>query len=440
MQERAALYDREDLWGRPPEEYQQHVLRDILNLLPMDIGSILDVGCGDGFITNALPRHLRVVGLDVGLASLAHVRRETAVGSVTSLPYTDGAFDLVMANDMLEHLPDIQVGQALAELQRVSGKYILVTVPFMENLPSGMTICKACGMSYHINHHHRSFGFQELASLLPAPWFPTVVVISGASRNPVESIQRELKGLLGFPGEWDSAICPSCHAHASHHVLHPDIETAIHKISRELSFQEHALRPGRNEGMVLYERLRARTRPAPVSEEGRIHLTIREMEEVRIAESTLEANGDQLLLKSAGPDASLSGSVALEYTFAGIVCRLPEPERIPAQRYRVPIWFLPGVLQTLSATTDRYQSALLGQVGLFAATGLRSFKEESASAINELSHTVKLLSQQLSNTNKVQLEVVETQVRQLNQILGLKAELAALRERLHIDTVTPGGV
>ena len=49
-----SYYDQPDLWGKPPLLYEIRLRADIQALWPDDIGSIVDVGCGGGYITNAL--------------------------------------------------------------------------------------------------------------------------------------------------------------------------------------------------------------------------------------------------------------------------------------------------------------------------------------------------------------------------------------------------
>jgi len=54
-------FEQTALWGKPPQFYQVQVLADILEILPPDVQSVLDVGCGDGYITNSLLDHLKVM-------------------------------------------------------------------------------------------------------------------------------------------------------------------------------------------------------------------------------------------------------------------------------------------------------------------------------------------------------------------------------------------
>lgn len=90
--------------------------------------SLLDVGCGPGTITADLAMRLgegRVVGLDraasvVEAARAAHAdvaNLSFEVGDVYELSFEDGAFDVVYAHQVLQHLSDPV--RALEEMRRV---------------------------------------------------------------------------------------------------------------------------------------------------------------------------------------------------------------------------------------------------------------------------------------------------------------------------------
>jgi len=146
--------------------------------------TVLDLGCGGG--RHAYEAHRRgahVVALDHDgadikdvAAMLAAMRLEgeapadalgTAVnGDALTLPFADGAFDRVIAAEVLEHLPADSM--AVAELARVlrPGGSMAVTVPrwFPER------VCWALSEKYHAPHvsdgHVRIYGRTRLAWLL----------------------------------------------------------------------------------------------------------------------------------------------------------------------------------------------------------------------------------------------------------------------------------
>jgi len=92
--------------------------------------SVLDVGCGPGTITADLARLVapgRVVGLDPSEEVVAAARADTAdaalpslsfvTGSVFNLRFGEGAFDVVHAHQVLQHVGDPVA--ALVEMRRV---------------------------------------------------------------------------------------------------------------------------------------------------------------------------------------------------------------------------------------------------------------------------------------------------------------------------------
>ena len=87
--------------------------------------SVLDLGCGAGFLSNHLAaRGHRVRGLDADAESLAVARAYDRTGTAQydrgdacALPYPDASFDVVCAMDLLEHVED--PARLVAEASRV---------------------------------------------------------------------------------------------------------------------------------------------------------------------------------------------------------------------------------------------------------------------------------------------------------------------------------
>ena len=83
---------------------------------------LLEVGCGQGEFAERLVRELgtEVVALDLSLHMVESTRArgvDARIGDVQELAFADGAFDVVVANWMLYHVPDLDRG--IAELARV---------------------------------------------------------------------------------------------------------------------------------------------------------------------------------------------------------------------------------------------------------------------------------------------------------------------------------
>ncbi len=140
-------------------------LEQVRKIIPADVSSILDAGCGNGVITNALHPSYQVTGLDLSPAALEYVRAPKVNASVTAIPFPDRSFDLVMCNEVLEHLNAADLAQAVSELQRCTGKYLLLSVPNQEQLSAELVRCASCGHVFPAYGHLQSFSLARLDTI-----------------------------------------------------------------------------------------------------------------------------------------------------------------------------------------------------------------------------------------------------------------------------------
>ena len=98
--------------------------------------SVLDAGCGKGFVTRYLADQdptLRLTGVDVRQEAIAFAQdnfpgvARFQTGSLYKLPFSDNSFDAVVCSEVLEYVHDVD--RALQELKRVSRRYVLITAP-----------------------------------------------------------------------------------------------------------------------------------------------------------------------------------------------------------------------------------------------------------------------------------------------------------------------
>ncbi len=143
-------------------------------LVPQDARTLADVGSGTGEfgrqVIKARP-DIHVHSIDRSSAALKRVTTEKSVGSVESLPLGDRSNDVVSCLQVLEHLPVPIYRKALDELARVADKYLLVSVPFEEDLRESNTQCPQCGSVFNADLHLRSYSLADLDSLFDSQGF-----------------------------------------------------------------------------------------------------------------------------------------------------------------------------------------------------------------------------------------------------------------------------
>lgn len=96
---------------------------------------VLDVGCGPGFLIALLDElGVEADGVDFSLSAkeLAppSVRERLAIALSTEVPAADRSYELVVCRELLEHLTIVQIRKTIAELCRVSSRFVYVTTRF----------------------------------------------------------------------------------------------------------------------------------------------------------------------------------------------------------------------------------------------------------------------------------------------------------------------
>jgi SAM-dependent methyltransferase len=207
------FFDELRTWGRTYaslSDGERSRVDAIVELMPTDAATVLEVGCGDGVVSNHLAdRGIDVTGADISAPALLHVRGKTVLASSDSLPFDDAAFDCIIAADLLEHLPAGVFENTLAELARVSAKYLIINSPHREDLVLAQTRCGRCKSTFHASRHVRSVDETAIAM-----WFPEFSTRSlRATGETWEYRSRRLQRtaqLLGNVWYRDEAVCPTC--------------------------------------------------------------------------------------------------------------------------------------------------------------------------------------------------------------------------------------
>jgi SAM-dependent methyltransferase len=156
---------------------------------PLQIESILDAGCGEGFTMNKLIENKigrKTEGIEyskeaVFLGKKFYPKLNIKQASIYNLPYKENSFDLIICTEVIEHLEDPK--KALQEMLRVSKKYLIISVPneplfMLSNFLRGKNLSRLGNDIGHVNHWN-IFGFKKFLKKnglrieeirLPFPW------------------------------------------------------------------------------------------------------------------------------------------------------------------------------------------------------------------------------------------------------------------------------
>ncbi|MEZ2249093.1 class I SAM-dependent methyltransferase [Microcoleus sp.] len=112
--------------------------RDYYNL--PDNASILDVGCGKGFMLydfKQLMPQCSITGIDISEYAITNAKEEVksylTLGNAKELPYPDNSFDLVICINTVHQLPPEECNQSIREIQRVTRGNAFMTVDSWRN-------------------------------------------------------------------------------------------------------------------------------------------------------------------------------------------------------------------------------------------------------------------------------------------------------------------
>ena len=102
--------------------------------------TVLDIGCGKGFMVHDLIRlvsNIEVKGIDISEYAIKNCKDEVSdflsVADAKKLPFEDKSFDVVISINTIHNLDKDNCAKALREINRVSKKHSFITVDAFRN-------------------------------------------------------------------------------------------------------------------------------------------------------------------------------------------------------------------------------------------------------------------------------------------------------------------
>ena len=225
--------------GRDSVRERQRI-QDLMAMVPSGIENALDAGSRDGHLAaQLLTKVKRVTAMDLLPPTVEMDPRVVfEIGDITSLGYRDDTYDLVLCSEVLEHIPGANLIKACQELERVSNRYLLIGVPYQQDLRQWQLACGSCGQQSPPWGHVNSFDEKSLKELFPRS---SVVECkeSGSAKHGTNSASTWLFRLAGNPyGSYEQL--ESC-VHCGEKIFRPPPMTTLARFLAKVAVWIQAL-------------------------------------------------------------------------------------------------------------------------------------------------------------------------------------------------------
>jgi SAM-dependent methyltransferase len=175
----------------PFSRHIRRILKDMVR--PLDIESILDVGCGQGSLLAELKLefpYMEPYGVDISKTGVELARKRVPDGKFWVMDIARDALnkrcDLVICSEVLEHIPDDIT--AIRNLKQMTGKYLVISTPQGKMREFERQV-----------GHVRNYARGELVNKLEENGFAVISVIEWGF--PFYSpLYRDFLGLIGSRG------------------------------------------------------------------------------------------------------------------------------------------------------------------------------------------------------------------------------------------------
>jgi hypothetical protein len=181
--------------------------------MPRGLSTLLDVGARNGYISSLLTSYFKTVtALDLEKPDLNNENIFCFRGDVTQLEFPDDSFDVTLCCEVLEHIPPKLLSKACEEIIRVSRHFIVIGVPYKQDLRCGRTTCLSCKRKNPPWGHVNSFNEDKVKKLFRLLSLESVSFVGKGGWGKTNVMSVLLMDIAGNPwGTYDQEeICLRC--------------------------------------------------------------------------------------------------------------------------------------------------------------------------------------------------------------------------------------
>ena len=115
-------------------EYYKSDRKEIIQLLPKKYNKVLEIGCGEGNFVNNMDGDIEIWGIEpnINAAKIASLKMNRVINGYYEDVYTElpsQYFDLVICNDVIEHMKDHDFFLESIKSKMVNKSFIVGSIP-----------------------------------------------------------------------------------------------------------------------------------------------------------------------------------------------------------------------------------------------------------------------------------------------------------------------
>lgn len=152
---------------------------------------ILDLGCGQGHITALINQQIpvaEVCGLDYSISAIRYANKkfpgiDFAVASAYQCPYREGYFDIVVCNNLWEHVPDpLLLLSKIARVMKPHG-FLIISTPSRYRWGNLVNVLRGKPIQLMSEHHVTEYSVGQVIEQLKYGGFEVIKSFSKAFKT-----------------------------------------------------------------------------------------------------------------------------------------------------------------------------------------------------------------------------------------------------------------
>ena len=165
-------YSEQKIPDTTKNEYNR-LHESIIREISHDYSIVLDVGCGNGWVSKKLiPLGKKVISMDISstnpikaIKEVQHKNHAGLIADVFNIPIKENSIDYIIASEILEHVPDPKAFISnLIRLLKQNGK-LIITTPYDEEIE--YYLCVHCNRPTPKFAHLNSFNESNIIQFIP---------------------------------------------------------------------------------------------------------------------------------------------------------------------------------------------------------------------------------------------------------------------------------